>query len=328
MSVHSEQTLKLLIWENYVSPKVIKDFEAETGIQVETTLFANDEQRSLMISSAPGLYDLILLDKNTIPHYRDLNWIKPLNYKAVPNHKHLAKRWRDDAGHGLPYTWGTVGIAYRSDLVGKIPTSWKDILEPTILQRGKVVMIDQAKEVFGATLMYMNKSTTNLSISDLDLAYSILMSQRKHTRYNIEPLDENNGFVTGDIILGMSYNGDAAFLNKHHSEHIRYVLPEEGCLLWADHWALLKNAANGDNAHQFLNYINQPDVAKENMYYTSNGTANMAAYALLPETERNNTVVYPSSDALSNCEFFDVKNPHLSRELNQVFFMLSGAKES
>ncbi len=327
MPAYSQESLQLLIWESYVSPEVLEAFETETGIQVETTLFSNDEQRSLILSSAPGRYDLIQLDMNTIPHYRDLNWIEPLDYGLIPNHKHLAKRWQDPIQHALAYTWGTTGIAYRSDLVSKVPTGWKDILEPSRLQSGKVLMIDEANEVFGATLKYMNKGVDELSISSIDLAYSILMSQRKHVRYNIEPMDENNGFVTGDIVLGMSYNGDAAFLKKHHNPNIRYVLPSEGCLLWADHWALLVGAPNRNNAHRFLDFINSPEMAAKNASFISNGTANLAAYDLLPASERHDLDIYPQNDSLAKCEFFKVKSPEISRELNQAFFMISGASE-
>ena len=66
--------------------------------------------------------------------YRKRNWLAPLDLEQIPNLKHIDKHWLTAfpaaQGYAAPYFWGTMGIAYRSDLVTTPPTSWMDILKP------------------------------------------------------------------------------------------------------------------------------------------------------------------------------------------------------
>ena len=324
MPVFGEEKLQLLVWGNYVSPKVIKDFEANTGIQVTLTPFRDDQQRTQLMSASPHTYDLILLDRSTIPHYRDLGWISPLNLDQIPNRRHLNTQWIAPEDYGLAYAWGTVGIAYRADLLEKPPTRWADIFELSEALKGKVIIIDQAEELFMATFKYMGLSVKDLSLNNIDLAFEILKSQRPLVHYVTPSLDKSNGFVSGEFTAGMFYNGDTAFLQNTYNRNIHFALPSDGCILWADYWAVLADAPNSINAHRFINYINSPTVARDNALFLSYATPNTKAQALLPAAIRQNTIIYPKESMLEHCEFFESIPPKFSRELNQAFFMLSG----
>jgi len=325
-NAYSEETLSLLIWEAYISPSVIKAFEAQTGIRVETNFFSSDPQRSLLISSSPEAYDLTLLDKSDLVRYQNLKWIAPMNLDLIPNRKHLDTQWIDAQQLGLAYTWGTTGIAYRADKLETTPDKWADLLNPSLELRGKLLMINEAEEIFTAALKYMGLRMQELSMQTVDLAYDILSTQRPSTRYNIEPLNQHNGFVTGEILAGMAYSGDAAYLKKYYNDNIHYALPLEGCILWADYWTILAKSPNRHNAHLFLDFINTPKYARDNAQFISNATTNKAAYQLLPDEEKNNSTIYPPKETLENCEFISINDSAISRELNHLFFMLSGGQ--
>ncbi len=325
-ATYSDETLSLLTWEAYISPKVIEAFEAQTGIRVESHFFTNDPQRSLLVSSYPEAYDLTLLDKSDLVRYQNLNWIAPMNLDLIPNEKHIDPQWRDSQQLGLAYTWGTTGIAYRADKLETAPDKWADLLNPSVTLQGKILMINEAEEIFIAALKYMGLRMHEMSIRTIDLAYDILSTQRPHTRYSIEPLNQENGFVTGEILAGMAYNGDAAYLKKYFNSDINYALPAEGCILWADYWVMLSKSPNRRNAHLFLDFINTPKYARENAQFISNATANKAAYQLLSEEERNNTIIYPPKQTLKNCEAINFNTSDISREMNHLFFMLSGSQ--
>jgi len=325
-ATYSEETLSLLTWEAYVSPKVIAAFEAQTGIRVESHFFTNDPHRSLLISSYPEAYDLTLLDKSDLVRYQNLNWIAPMNLDLIPNEKHIYPQWRDSQHLGLAYTWGTTGIAYRADKLETAPNKWADLLNPSVALQGKILMINEAEEIFIAALKYMGLRMQEMSIRTIDLAFDILSTQRAHTRYSTEPLSKENSFVTGEILAGMAYNGDAAYLKKYFNSNIDYALPAEGCILWADYWAILSKSPNRRNAHLFLDFINTPKYARDNAQFISNATTNKAAYQLLPDEERNNTIIYPPKQTLKNCEVINFNSSDISREMNHLFFMLSGSQ--
>ena len=61
--------------------------------------------------------------------------LEPIHPELIPNLANLypeAKELAYDKGNNfsVPYTWGTTGICYRTDLVKTPPTSWNDILDP------------------------------------------------------------------------------------------------------------------------------------------------------------------------------------------------------
>ncbi|MFD2355013.1 extracellular solute-binding protein [Nonomuraea ferruginea] len=66
--------------------------------------------------------------------------LEPIHAELIPNLANLypeATQLSYDKGNkfSVPYTWGTTGICYRSDLVKQEPTSWNDILKPPGLGR-------------------------------------------------------------------------------------------------------------------------------------------------------------------------------------------------
>ena len=71
--------------------------------------------------------------------------LEPIDKAQIPNISNLypeATQLAFDPGNtfSVPYTWGTTGICYRSDLVDE-PTSWNDILTPAADSKGKVTQM-------------------------------------------------------------------------------------------------------------------------------------------------------------------------------------------
>ena len=62
-------------------------------------------------------------------------------------------------------------------------------------------------------------------------------------------------------------------------------------------------AKNVDGAHQFINFVLRPEIAKQISEEIGYSSPNLAAIQLLPEKVRNNPTVYPSEADLKNAEF-------------------------
>jgi spermidine/putrescine transport system substrate-binding protein len=81
------------------------------------------------------------------------------------------------------------------------------------------------------------------------------------------------------------------------------VVPKEGSVLNSDCLCIPKGARRPDNAHRFINFMldgkNGAEISNTIMYPTPNA----AALALMPESYRNNTVIFPPPGAMAKCEY-------------------------
>ena len=62
---------------------------------------------------------------------------------------------------------------------------------------------------------------------------------------------------------------------------MKYVIPEEGSNKWVDALCIPKDAPNKASAEAFINFLCNPENAKENVDYIGYSTPNTAAYDLL-----------------------------------------------
>ena len=138
--------LVVFTWSDYIAPEVVAQFEAATGSRVRFVYYESDDLRTRTMAKTGGRgFDVILVNGLSVSAYRRQGWIAPISELSLPNLALLDPRWRrafpDTEAYGVPYLWGTLGIAYRKDLVSKPINSWRDLFQPEEELRGRIVMI-------------------------------------------------------------------------------------------------------------------------------------------------------------------------------------------
>ena len=58
----------------------------------------------------------------------------------------------------------------------------------------------------------------------------------------------------------MAWSGDIVQLQLDNP-HLKFVVPDEGCMLWTDNMMIPKKAAHPYNAHLWMNFYYQPNIA-------------------------------------------------------------------
>jgi spermidine/putrescine-binding protein len=94
--------------------------------------------------------------------------------------------------------------------------------------------------------------------------------------------------------LAQGWSGDV-FQAQGDNPDIRYVIPKEGSLRWADVMCVPQDAPHPENAANFMNYVLHPKVAARISKYVSYGTPVPLAKALLPREQLNDPGIYPPS---------------------------------
>jgi spermidine/putrescine transport system substrate-binding protein len=296
-------------WPDYLSPAVIAAFEAVSGARVRQVYFETDDARDQALSETDGAgFDVLLVDSNALESYRKHGWLKPLDPTAIPHRRHIDPRWEaaypDSRDSGIPYLWGTMGIVYRRDLVGRDLDSWLDLLRPDPALRGRILMIADHFDLFAAALKALGFSMNTSDAAQIQAAADLLKAQRPAVfRYGALALDTHSELLTGQVAAAVSFNGDAAALIDRNAQ-VAYVVPREGGALWLDFLAVAARSAHPALAAAFLDFLNRPEIAARNARDLNYATPNLAAEHLLPPAFLQDPLVYPDPGTLARCESY------------------------
>lgn len=316
-----------LNWEDYIDPSLIAAFEAKYDVRVREIYFGNDEERNRMLIESDGAgYDLAIIDGEAVSACRANGWLAPLDRQKVETLAHIRPRWQTiyaaAEGVAMPYFWGTIGIAYRADLLPKGIHSWKEFFAPEDKLRKRIATVGSAPELISLALKAGGHSANSTDPAALAEAEATLLRQQPFVlTYADIDLGENSALLSGDVVASMMYNGDAMTLADRNPD-IRFVVPEEGGQLWVDYLVVMASSSNRDLAYAFVNFLNEPANAAQNAQYLRYPTPNAAAEALLPAPFRNNPAIFPPDDVLAKSEVNQPLPARIARQRAMIYARL------
>lgn len=294
-------------WTAYIDQQVVDAFEKEYGVTVEQKFYQSADERdeTLMRNGGKG-FDVLVLTAGDLPAYIRNGWLAPLGPDRVPNLRHVNRRWLDPfpgaAEYTSPYLWGTTGLIYRSDRIDEAITSWRQFYEPRDAWKGHVMMIDQYRIGFGMALKALGHSFNTTDPAAVAEAGKLLAAQKPFVQtYGYLKTNAESGIVSGETWIGQTWSGDALLLQERNPA-IRYVVPEEGGEIMIDYLALSAHAENPEMAIAFIDWLQRPENAATIAESLQFATTNTAAEKLLPESFRNNPVIYPPEAVLDRSE--------------------------
>ena len=98
--------------------------------------------------------------------------------------------------------------------------------------------------------------------------------------------------VNGEVDLAFEWSGDILQIMEEHP-NIRYVIPEEGSIIWTDNICIPVNARHKELAEAFINYLLEPEVGASLSNYTHYSTPNRAALPYINPDDLHNSALYP-----------------------------------
>jgi spermidine/putrescine transport system substrate-binding protein len=299
-----ENTLNLYNWSDYVAKDTLPGFERRTGIEVVQDFYSSNEDLLSKLQAGATGYDVIVPSDYMVSIMIKSDVIQKLDKSKIPNFDNL-----DPAFTGLPYDpnneysaayqWGTTGILYNPEAVDEEVTSWNAMWNPQY--EGKIGMLNDVRETFGASLKRLGYSLNSTRESELDEAQAELEKQQPLLRGYFDSPEAGDLVVGGDLVLGHVFSGDG-FAAIYEDEKLRYVIPQDGATRWTDNMAIPEGASNVDAAHKFINYILDAEVGAELSNYTYYGCPNEAAYPMIDKAAKNDPGIYPPPEVFEKLE--------------------------
>ncbi len=272
-------------WDLYFPEDLIKNFTAETGVEVEWSKHTTNEDIIGKLDAANGSgFDVVFVSAPFAEGLNNRGWAEKLDHARLANIGNLsaeADKLGYDPGNtfSVPYTWGTTGLCYRSDLVSFEPSSWNDLLKPPAELDKKITALATDRWLLLPALKVLGYSVNETDEAKLNEARDLLIEAKKH----LLAYDDTTFYsklVSGEALLVEAWDGWCNYGIAENAD-IKFVVPSEGSDLWSDTMVILKSSTNKAAAYAFIDYILRPEVAKTVVDLTLYKVPNPKAMALV-----------------------------------------------
>jgi spermidine/putrescine transport system substrate-binding protein len=299
-------------WDGYMPKDLPEKFKAETGIDVEVAVHAtNEEIMGKVVASKGEGFDVLFVSSPFAEALSKLGIIAKLDRSKLSNIANLypeATELKHDPGNSfsIPYTWGTTGLCYRSDVVKSEPTSWNDLLKPADELKKKTTMLATDRWLMAAGELALGMSVNETDPAKLEEVKALLIETKK----TLLAYDDTTFFsklVSGEASLVHAWDGWCNFGITDKPE-IKYVIPKEGTDLFVDTMVVVESSPNKDAAHKFIDYILKAETGKwvvENTLYKSANKAGMETVDKAVLAKYPNLSI-PPSELLKNEQLRDL----------------------
>ena len=294
-----EKELRIYNWSDYIADDTVSNFEKQFGVRVTYDTYESNEEMVAKLQAGATGYDIVVPTGYIVPVMVATGLIAPVSWKYVTNVENLSPIFRDlpsDPGnrYTVPWQWGTSGIAYRADKVKTPVDSWAVFQDPQYAR--KMTMMDDGREVIGSQLRYRGHSLNSTNPSELAQAKAdSIAAKRQLKAYISAPVKAQ--LISGDVWIAQLWNGDATQARAEQA-NLGYVVPKEGCTIWADSMCIPRSAPNKRAAHEWMNYILRAEVGAALSDATGYGTPNAAAARSM-----KSPVPYPTRAELERLEY-------------------------
>lgn len=307
------------------------EFEKLTGIKVNYTNYATNEELYAKLKGGGASYDIIIPSDYMISKMIKEDMIQPLNFDNIPNFKYIMDNFRNpdydkENRYSVPYTWGTVGIIYDSTVVD-IPEEeidWDILWNEDYLDQ--ILMFDNPRDAFAIAEIMLGYSLNTEDSKELNAAADKLIEQKKVVQGHV--MDEIfDKMAAGDAWIAPYYAGDALTILEQN-EDLRFVVPESGTNLFIDAICIPTCAKQKEAAEMYINFLCEPDIAFANIDYICYSTPHSAAFEMLDEETQQDPVSYPDEEFIAEkTEIFVNLSDEANREMQELWTKMKSAED-
>lgn len=307
-----ENVLHVYNWSDYIAEDAVDNFEEKTGAQVTYDVFdSNDVLETKLLAGASG-FDVVVPSASFLERQIKAGVFQKLDKSQLPNMSRMdpeimARVSLHDPGneYAVPYLWGTTGIGYNEAMVkkalGDAPLdSWSFVFDPNFAAKLKdcgLSLLDAPDEIVKTVLAWLGREPNSQRPEDLKAAGEALLKIRPYVR-KIHSSQYIEDLANGEICAAVGWSGDILQARDRASEAgqgvvVKYSIPKEGAIIWFDMLAIPADAKHPRNAHAFINYLMEPQVAADNSNHVRYANANAASLPMLDEAVKQDPGVYP-----------------------------------
>ncbi len=304
-----KKELVIFSWADYVPSDIIDEFEEQYGVTVTYNYFTNpDEALQKLASVDGGEYDIVINSDYTIDIARKEGLLMELDKSKIPNYEklnpaYLSQFYDPDNLYTVPYVPGTPLIIYDPSKVDIEITGYNSLWDESL--KDSIVLLDYDRVMIGLVLKSMGYSLNETDPDILAQAEEKLLALKPNVRaLNMDTPYET--MLSGEATVGLMFGSQVAWVYGERPD-FKVVYPEEGMGFGIDCAFIPKNAPHPDVAHEFLNFICDPEISarismNENVMAIN---CNLESEPYLSEEYLSNPALFIPTEMLGEKEFIE-----------------------
>ncbi|MCO5157739.1 MAG: polyamine ABC transporter substrate-binding protein [Aquamicrobium sp.] len=315
-----DRVVNVYNWSDYIDDSIIQEFTAKTGIRVVYDVYDSNEILETKLLAGASGYDVVVPTASPfMVRQIEAGVYQKLDKSKLPNLKNMWDMVAErtalyDPGneYSINYMWGTVGIGYNVQKVQEALgvdeiDSWATVFDPEQIAKLSscgVYFLDSPTDVVPTVLKYLGLDPNGKEPENLAKAEEVLLAVRPHVR-KFHSSEFINALANGDICAAIGWSGDVFQAADRAAEadqgvEVAYVVPKEGAQMWFDQLAIPADAKNVDEAHEFLNYLMEPEVIAKATNYVYYANGNKASQEFVDDEIVEDPAIYPDEETLKN----------------------------
>jgi putative spermidine/putrescine transport system substrate-binding protein/spermidine/putrescine transport system substrate-binding protein len=252
--------LSFLGWEGYADESFVKDFEAETGCKVTATYVGSNDDFAPKLASGGGVYDIVSVSADTTGVLVAAGLGEPRDMSRIEHWDEIYELFRNAKGinqdgkvYGVPLTWGSIPLMYRTDKITEEPDSYAALWDDRY--KGKIALWDDKSAIFNTARLLGYDNVYSLTDEQLEAVKAKLIEEKPLLRKYWSTAGELiNLYASGEVWISNTWGGYQVAELQKQGIPVKEFLPKEKADGWADNWMIVKGSPNADCAYQYINF--------------------------------------------------------------------------
>lgn len=312
--------LHIYNWADYTNMDMIEKFSKENDVKVTVDVYDSNETMLSKVRAGNAGYDIVVPSDYTVKIMVDEGLLEKTEPSAMSNYSNIRPEaanvyWDDGRHYTVPWQYGSTAFGVDTDKYKGDINTFKILFDPPEELKGRINMLDDISSVMHAGERYLGIPRCGADKVNLKKLNDMLTAAKPNWRSFSS--DVQGKVTSGDVDASEVWNGDHYRIRQKRPS-MKFAYPKEGIEGWMDNVAVLKGAANVENAKLFQNFMLDPVNAALESSFAGYDTGIKGTVALMPKDMAESPELNPPADA-PKAEFVPPCPPDVIAIYNKIW---------
>jgi len=256
--------LNILVWCDHADPKLLEPFEMAHDVKINAKTYeGTGTALSILEQSAPGDWDVIVIDAPDVPQVADLGILTELPDDIAPWND-IFPQLRDapytrvnGKSYAIPEKFGYYGFCYNKNVVDPADAKRGDIAWNE-KYKGRIGVYDYYFPVLQMVGLSMGLKPAEITSEHLGAFRVKSLAMKPNIKMVGDIVSVQNALVTGsvDVIVGGAEFTVSNLMPTN--PHLDWGISDDGGLIWNQGIGILNNSNRKELAADFIKWILSP----------------------------------------------------------------------